>query len=152
MAEKAELRVGDRVIELPIIVGSEGERAIDIRKLRAETGLITLDPGYVNTGSCQSAITFIDGDKGILRYRGISIEELAEKSTFLEVAFLLIYGQLPTREELGSFVGSITRHTMIHEDFKRFFGALPKDAHPMAACSAAVSARSKSPCTACSRR
>ena len=142
MAEKAELRVGDRVIELPIVVGSEGERAIDIRKLRAETGLITLDPGYVNTGSCQSAITFIDGDKGILRYRGISIEELAEKSTFLEVAFLLIYGQLPTREELGSFVGSITRHTMIHEDFKRFFGALPKDAHPMAACSAAVGALS----------
>ena len=99
MAETAELRVGDRVIELPIVVGSEGERAIDISKLRAETGLITLDPGYVNTGSCRSAITFIDGDKGILRYRGISIEELAEKSTFLEVAYLLIYGRLPIREE-----------------------------------------------------
>jgi citrate synthase len=142
MAEKAELRVGDRVIELPIVVGTEGERAIDIRKLRAEMGLITLDPGYVNTGSCRSSITFIDGDAGILRYRGIPIEELAEKSTFLEVAFLLIYGRLPVREELTSFVGSISRHTMIHEDFKRFFGALPKDAHPMAACSAAVGALS----------
>jgi citrate synthase len=140
MAEKAELRVGDRVIELPIVVGTEGERAIDISKLRAETGLITLDPGYVNTGSCRSSITFIDGDEGILRYRGISIEELAEKSTFLEVAFLLIWGRLPTREELDSFVGSISRHTMIHEDFKRFFGALPKDAHPMPVCAAAVGA------------
>ena len=142
MAEKAELRVGDKVIELPIIEGTEGERALDIRKLRAETGLITLDPGYVNTGSCQSSITFIDGDKGILRYRGIAIEELAEKSTFLEVAYLLIYGRLPTRKEFDYFAGSITRHTMIHEDFKRFFGALPKDAHPMAACSAAVAALS----------
>ncbi len=142
MPDKAELRFGDQSIELPIVVGSEGERALDIRRLRNETGLITLDPGYANTGSCRSAITFIDGDTGILRYRGIPIEELAGKSTFLEVAYLLIYGALPTREQFEYFVGSITRHTMIHEDFKRFFGALPKDAHPMASCSAAVGALS----------
>ena len=140
MGETATLRIGDRTIELPIVVGSEGERAIDIRKLRNETGYITLDPGYANTGSCKSAITFIDGDEGILRYRGIPIEELADRSSFLEVAYLLVYGELPTRDELAGFVHSITHHTMIHEDFKRFFGALPKDAHPMAACSAAISA------------
>jgi len=140
MAENAQLRIGDKTIELPIVVGTEGERAIDISKLRKETGLITLDPGYVNTGSCQSAITFIDGDRGILRYRGISIEELAANCTFLEVAYLLVYGSLPTAAELESFNDSITFHTMIHEDFKRFFGAMPKDAHPMAACSAAIGA------------
>jgi citrate synthase len=142
MGETATLRIGDQTIELPIVVGSEGERALDIRKLRAETGYVTLDPGYANTGSCKSAITFIDGDTGILRYRGIPIEELAAQSTFLEVAFLLIEGRLPTRGELDDFVHSITHHTMIHEDFKRFFGALPKDAHPMAACSAAIGALS----------
>jgi len=142
MGETARLRIGDLSIELPVVVGSEGEKAIDITKLRAETGCITLDPGYANTGSCQSAITFIDGDKGILRYRGISIEELAEKSTFLEVAFLLIYGRLPNRSEFEAYTNSITRHTMIHEDFKRFFGAMPKDSHPMAACAAAVGALS----------
>jgi citrate synthase len=142
MGETAQLRIGDRTIELPVVVGSEGEKAIDITKLRSSTGYITLDPGYANTGSCQSAITFIDGDKGILRYRGIPIEELAEKSNFLEVAYLLIYGRLPNRAEYDSFVDSITRHTMIHEDFKRFFGALPKDAHAMAACAAAVGALS----------
>jgi len=142
MAEFAELRVGDRILKLPIIEGSEGERAIDIRKLRDETGLITLDPGYANTGSCRSAITFIDGEKGILRYRGYPIEELAESSNFLEVAYLLIYGNLPTREEITNFVGSIRIHTMLHEDFRRFFGFLPKDTHPMAACAAAVGALS----------
>jgi citrate synthase len=140
MAETAQLQIGDKTIELPIVVGTEGERAIDISKLRKETGLITLDPGYVNTGSCQSAITFIDGDKGILRYRGIAIEELAANCTFLEVAYLLVYGSLPTTAELQSFNDSITTHSMIHEDFKRFFGAMPKDAHPMAACSAAIGA------------
>ncbi len=140
MPEDAQLRIGDQTIELPVIVGSEGERAIDISKLRQKTGVITLDPGYANTGSCQSAITFIDGDRGILRYRGIAIEELAAKSTFLEVAFLLVYGHLPTLSELASFTRSITFHTMIHEDFKRFFGAMPKDAHPMAACSASIGA------------
>ena len=142
MAESAELRIGDQSIELPIIEGTEGERALDIRKLRSETGLITLDPGYANTGSCQSKITFIDGEHGILRYRGIPIEEIAERSTFLEVSYLLIYGELPTSDQFQNFLESITRHTMIHEDFKRFFGALPKDAHPMAACSAAIGALS----------
>jgi citrate synthase len=140
MAETAELRLGDKTIELPIVVGSEGERAIDITKLRAQTGYITLDPGYANTGSCNSAITFIDGEKGILRYRGIPIEELAERSSFIEVAYLLIYGGLPTRDQLESFRESIRNHTMIHEDFRAFFGALPKDAHPMAACAASVGA------------
>jgi len=140
MAETAQLQIGDKTIELPIVVGTEGEQAIDISKLRKETGLITLDPGYVNTGSCQSAITFIDGDRGILRYRGIAIEELAANCTFLEVAYLLVYGSLPTTTQLQSFNESITTHTMIHEDFKRFFGAMPKDAHPMAACSAAIGA------------
>jgi len=136
----AELRIDDKTISLPIVVGSEGERAVDIRKLRDATGYVTLDPGYANTGACKSAITFIDGDKGILRYRGYPIEELAEKATFLEVAFLLIYGELPTAPQLRAFTASIQRHTMLHEDFKRFYGALPKDAHPMAACSAAVGA------------
>ncbi|MBW2384000.1 MAG: citrate synthase [Deltaproteobacteria bacterium] len=140
MGENAELRVGDQVVELPVVVGSEGERAIDISKLRSQTGYITLDPGFANTGSCKSSITFIDGEKGILRYRGIPIEELAEKSSFLEVAYLLIYGRLPTAEDLESFSGSVIHHTMIHEDFKKFFAALPKDAHPMAACSATVGA------------
>ncbi len=140
MAETAEIRIGDKTVSLPVLVGSEGERAIDIRRLRSQTGCITLDPGYANTGSCKSAITFIDGEKGILRYRGYPIEELADNSTFLEVAYLLIYGKLPGRTELESYVDSIRRHTMLHEDFKRFFSALPKDAHPMAACSAAVGA------------
>jgi citrate synthase len=140
MAEIAELRLGDQTIELPVVVGSEGERAVDISRLRAQTGYITQDPGYANTGSCQSAITFIDGEKGILRYRGIPIEELADKSTFIEVAYLLIYGHLPKADELEYFRESIRRHTMIHEDFKAFFGSLPKDAHPMAACSASVGA------------
>jgi citrate synthase len=140
MAETAELRIGDKTISLPIVEGTEGERAVDIRKLRGETGYITLDPGYANTGSCRSAITFIDGEKGILRYRGYPIEELAGRSTFLEVAYLLIYGSLPTGDQLDSFRESIRHHTMLHEDFKSFYNALPKDAHPMAACSAAVGA------------
>ena len=138
--DTAELRIGDKTITLPVLVGSEGERAIDIRKLRDQTGYVTFDPGYANTGACRSAITFIDGDNGILRYRGYSIEDLAEKSSFLEVSYLLIYGELPTEAELRAFSDSIRRHTMLHEDFKRFYGAMPKDAHPMAASSAAVGA------------
>jgi citrate synthase len=134
--------LGDQTIELPVVTGSEGERAIDVTRLRSDTGYITLDPGYANTGSTKSDITFIDGDKGILRYRGIPIEELAEKSTFLEVSYLLMEGRLPTAQELTDFQGSIQRHTMLHEDMKRFYGAFPKDAHPMAACSAAVGALS----------
>lgn len=140
MTDFAELRIGDKTIRLPIVEGTEGERAIDITKLRDETGYITLDPGYANTGSCRSAITFIDGEKGILRYRGYPIEELASKSSFLEVAYLLTAGELPTAKQLKDFTSSITYHTMLHEDFKRFYGSLPKDAHPMAACSAAVAA------------
>jgi citrate synthase len=138
MSETAELRLGDQTIELPIIEGSEGERAIDISKLRAETGYITLDPGYANTGSCRSSITFIDGEEGILRYRGIPIDVLAEKSNFIEVTYLMIYGHLPTTSELETFASSISRHTMLHEDFKKMYSALPKDAHPMAACAATV--------------
>ena len=138
MAKSAKLELDGKTIELPIIEGTEGERSLDITRLRGETGYITHDPGYANTGSCRSAITFIDGEKGILRYRGIPIEQLAEKSSFLEVAYLLIVGHLPKQDELDSFSTSIRRHTMIHEDFKRFLGALPKDAHPMAVCSAAV--------------
>ena len=140
MSKSAELHLDGQTIELPLIEGSEGERAIDITRLRADTGYITLDPGYANTGSCRSEITFIDGEKGILRYRGIPIEELAEKSTFLEVAFLLMYGSLPSNDQLAYFKSSIRQHTMLHEDFKKLYGALPKDAHPMAACSAAVGA------------
>ena len=139
-ADKATLRFGDQTIDLPVVEGTEGERAVDISKLRAESGLITLDPGYGNTGSCSSAITFIDGEKGILRYRGYPIKELAEKSTFLEVAWLLIHGELPNTDQLSDFTSEITRHTMLHEDFGRFFSALPKSAHPMPVCAAAIGA------------
>lgn len=132
MTETAKLTIGDSTIELPIINGTEGERAIDISELRAHTGFVTLDPGYVNTGSCTSTITFIDGENGILRYRGIPIEQLAEKSTFLETSYLLIQGKLPTSSELDAFRKRITRHTMLHEDIKRFYDGFPKDAHPMA--------------------
>jgi citrate synthase len=125
---------------LPLVEGSEGELGIDISQLRARTGLITLDPGFGNSGACRSAITFIDGEKGILRYRGYDIAELAAKSTFLEVAWLLLRGDLPTRAELDGFGRDVTRHSMLHENFGRFFDGLPKDAHPMPVCSAAVGA------------
>jgi citrate synthase len=138
--DTAELRIGSQTISLPVLVGTEGEQAVDIRKLRDQTGYVTFDPGYANTGACRSDITFIDGDVGILRYRGYSIEDLAEKSSFLEVSYLLIYGELPTEVQLRAFSESIRRHTMLHEDFKRFYGAMPKDAHPMAVSSAAVGA------------
>ena len=138
----ARLVYGDTEIELPIIVGSEGEAAIDIRALRQQTGLITYDPGLGNTGSCMSKITFLDGEQGVLRYAGYSIEELAEKSNFLEVAWLLIRQDLPTKTELDEFKREITYHTMIHEDMKRFFSALPKAGHPMAVCAAMVGALS----------
>jgi citrate synthase len=133
------LRIGTREFEFPLVVGSEGEVGIDITQLRAQTGLITLDSGYMNTGACQSAITFLDGEKGILRYRGIPIEQLAERATFVETTYLLIYGHLPTRKELDSFTNSLTRHTMLHEDMKRFYDGFPRDAHPMATLSSAVS-------------
>ncbi len=142
MDDSARLEIDGKTYELPVVVGSEGERAVDIRNLRAESGLITLDPGYKNTGSCQSAITFIDGEQGILRYRGYAIEELAEKSTFLEVAYLLINGELPTREQFDSWTEGLRRHTLLHEDLKRLFSAFPKDAHPMAVCAAVTAALS----------
>jgi citrate synthase len=127
-----------QVVELPVVVGSEGERAVDITKLRAQSGYITLDPGFVNTGSCQSAITFIDGEKGILRYRGVPIEELAEKSDFLSVAYLLINGSYPTTEEYEAFRKRIIKHTMLHESIKDFFNGFPRDAHPMATLASVV--------------
>ena len=124
--------------ELPTVSGSEDEVAVDIRKLRAQSGLITLDPGYGNTGSCRSAITFIDGERGILRYRGYPIEELAQQASFVEVAFLLIYGELPTRDQLESFAEGLTRHSLLHEDMKKFFEGYPPDAHPMTILSAMI--------------
>ena len=129
---KATLEYQGQKLELPVVTGTENEQAIDISKLRAETGLITLDNGYVNTGSCQSAITFIDGEKGILRYRGIDIEELAERSNFVEVAYLLIYGKLPSKEELEQFSTGLTNHSLLHEDMIHFFAGYPSTAHPMA--------------------
>ncbi len=137
---EATITLDGKTITLPVVRGSEGETGINIEKLRSQTGAITLDPGYGNTGSCRSAITFIDGDKGILRYRGYPIDQLAENSTFLEVAWLLIYGELPSAEQLAKFKASITRHTMLHENFRRFFEAFPKDAHPMPVCASAISA------------
>jgi citrate synthase len=138
--ETLEITHDGRSMKLPIIRGSEGETAIDVTQLRNTLGLITFDPGFANTGACRSDITFIDGEKGILRYRGYPIDELAEKSNFLETAWLLIYGALPTAGELEGFTREVTLHTMLHEDFGRFFGALPKDAHPMPVCAAAVGA------------
>ena len=135
---KAEIKVGDVSYDADVIVGSEGEKGLDISKLRDKTGLVTLDPAFVNTAATKSAITFIDGDKGILRYRGIPIEQLAEKSSFVEVAYLLIYGHLPTKDELASFSNLLTRHSMIHEDMKHFFDGYPSTAHPMAVLSAMI--------------
>jgi len=130
----------DRV--MPTIGVTEGAPGVDVSRLLAKTGLVTYDPGFVNTASCTSAITYIDGDAGILRYRGYSIEELAAKSTFPEVSYLLIYGSLPNADELEAFTDRIRRHTLLHEDLKRFFEGFPRDAHPMPVLSSAVSALS----------
>lgn len=132
LSKTASLNIDGKILELPIIQGSEGERAIDISNLRQDTGLITIDQGFMNTGSCQSSICFIDGEEGILRYRGIDIEELAEKSTFVEVAYLLIYGKLAKKEELAEFSNGLTRHSLLHEDMTHFFAGFPSNAHPMA--------------------
>jgi len=132
------LKLGDKTIDLPVVVGSEGEVSIDIAKLRASTGAVTLDPAFMNTASTTSAITFLDGERGILRYRGIPIEQLAEQATFVEVAYLLIYGHLPNQQELSAFSESLTRHSMLHEDMKRFFDGYPGTSHPMAILSAMV--------------
>jgi len=135
---KAELKIDDKVFDVPVVVGTEDEHAIDIGKLRAQSGYVTIDPAYMNTASTKSAITFLDGERGILRYRGIPIEDLAEKSTFVEVAYLLIYGHLPNKTQLAAFSGALTRHSMIHEDMKRFYDGYPGTAHPMAILSAMV--------------
>ncbi|MEE8314254.1 MAG: citrate synthase [Myxococcota bacterium] len=140
MDETAKLEFEGKIYELPVVMGSEGERAIDIGKLRELSGLITLDTGYKNTGSCRSEICFIDGEQGILSYRGYPIEELAERSSFLEVAYLLIKGELPTQQEYDDWNEALRRHTMLHEDVKRLFNSFPKDAHPMAVSAAVVSA------------
>jgi len=140
--DAAQLRLGDEQVDLPIVIGTENERAIDISKLRAQTGLITLDEGYVNTGSTTSAITFLDGERGVLRYRGYPIELLAERCGFIEVSWLLIYGELPNLEQLASFRESLRRHTMIHEDMRSFYNGFPRDAHPMAILSSVVGALS----------
>ncbi|MEC7863860.1 MAG: citrate synthase [Bacteroidota bacterium] len=139
MGNKAELHYNGKVYELPVITGAEDENAIDISKLRDQSSLITLDRGFKNTGSCESAITFLNGEEGILRYRGYSIEELAEKSTFLEVAFLLIYSELPTQEELDAFTKDISEHSLVHEDVKSILDGFPSKAHPMGVLSSLVS-------------
>lgn len=138
MSEKAELHYNGQVFEIPVVKGSEEELALDISKLRAQSGLITLDPGYKNTGSTRSAITFLDGEKGILRYRGYPIEQLAENSSFLEVAHLIIYGELPTADELQNWKDDITHHTLIHEDFKVILEGFPSNSHPMGVLSSLV--------------
>ena len=129
---EASLRVGERELELPIVRGTDGDDGIDIGRLRGETGLVTYDPGYGNTGACTSAVTFLDGEEGVLRYRGYPIEQLAEHSTFLEVAYLLIWGDLPTKEQLTRFTNEVTHHTLIREEMRHFFDSFPADAHPMA--------------------
>ena len=131
MGEIAKLELDGKVYELPVIVGTENEKAVDISALRGASGYITIDPGFKNTGSTKSAITFLDGENGVLRYRGYPIEQLAENASFLEVAYLLIYGELPTADELENFTSSITKHTLVHEDMKQFFEAYPPKAHPM---------------------
>src|SRR5215212_5069981 len=138
----AELHLGEIAAALPVEEGTEGERAIDVSSLLKNAGVTTLDYGYANTASTHSAITFLDGEKGILRYRGYPIEQLAAHATFTEVAYLLIYGELPNAEQLSTWNGSITRHTMLHEDLKRFFDAFPREAHPMAILASAVAALS----------
>jgi citrate synthase len=140
MGEVARLKLDSKEIELPILVGTENERAIDISKLRAQTGYVTLDEGFVNTASTSSAITFLDGENGVLRYRGYPIEVLAEQCDFVETSYLLIYGELPTRQQLEWFHGSLKRHTMLHEDMKSFYNGFPRDAHPMAILSSVVGA------------
>jgi citrate synthase len=140
MKNKATLEYQGKKYEFPVIEGSENELAIDIKTLRAQSGMITIDPGYKNTGSCESGITFLDGEKGILRYRGYSIEELAEKASFLEVAYLLIFGELPTKRELEKFHTDIVNESMVDEDMKKILDGFPKSAHPMGVLSSLTSA------------
>ena len=142
MTGNAELKLDGKTLTLPTVVGSENEVGIDVTNLRKETGAITLDPGYGNTGSCESAITFIDGEKGILRYRGYDIAELAEKSNFIETAYLLIYGELPDQAQLEEFSSLLTENQMLHEGMRFHFESFPPTAHPMAILSAMINAAS----------
>jgi len=142
MANTARLEVNEKSIDLPLVMGSESEIGIDISKLRSQTKAITLDPGFVNTGSCESGITYLDGENGILRYRGYPIEQLAEKSNFLEVSYLLIYSELPSNQQLNDFEYNVKQHTLLHEDVRHIYQACPKDAHPMAILSSIVCALS----------
>ena len=136
------LRYGSGELDLPVRPATEGAAGIEVTKLLSTTGMVTLDPGFVNTAACSSQITYIDGDAGILRYRGYPIEQLAEKSSFMEVSYLLIHGHLPTEPQLAHFTQQVTKHTLLHEDLKRFFDGFPRDAHPMPVLSSAVSALS----------
>ena len=140
--EKVELTINGKTIELPVITGTEKEKGIDVSQLRTDTNYITYDPSYANTGSCASDITYISGEEGILRYRGYPIEQLADNSSFVEVIYLLLYGELPTQEELDSFNKEITYHSLIHEDMKRFFDGYPMNAHPMGVLASTVAALS----------
>ncbi|MFK8272861.1 citrate synthase [Capnocytophaga canimorsus] len=140
MAETVKLLFEGKEYEFPIVVGTENEKGIDIDKLRALTGLITLDSGYKNTGACKSAITYLDGEKGILRYRGYDIEELAEKADFLEVAYLLVFGELPTKAEYDKFIKTIHKYTLVHEEMKGILDGFPKTAHPMGILASLTSA------------
>jgi len=143
MTEKAKIILPDgQTMDLPVLTGSENEKGIDISGLRKQTGYITLDPGFVNTGSCESSITFLDGEKGILQFRGYPIEELAEKSTFIEVAYLLINGELPKKDQLENFTNRISLHSMIHEDMRHFFEGFSQNSHPMVILSAMISSLS----------
>src|SRR5437879_4206566 len=142
MEKTAELILDGKTCKVPIVEGTEKEKGIDISALRDNTGYITLDDGYGNTGACQSQITFIDGERGILRYRGIPIEELAEKSTFVEVAHLLIVGKLPTSAELRRFSDLLTQNEMLHEGMRHHFEGFPPNAHPMAILSSMINAKS----------
>ena len=140
--QQVTLQHSGGILELPVVPATEGESAVDVSKLLSSTGYVTLDPGFVNTAATTSAITYIDGDAGILRYRGYPIDQLAESSTFLETSYLLIYGELPTQEQLSAFTNKVSRHTLLHEDLKQFFRGFPRDAHPMPVLSSAVSALS----------
>jgi len=140
MSDKALLQYQDKTFEFPVIKGSENELAIDIKTLRAQSGMITIDPGYKNTGSCESAITFLDGEKGILRYRGYSIEDLAEKASFIEVVYLLIFGELPTKVQLEAFQKDIVAESHVDEEMKKILDGFPKSAHPMGVLASLTSA------------
>ena len=140
MSDKALLQYQDKTFEFPVIQGSENELAIDIKTLRAQSGMITIDPGYKNTGSCESAITFLDGEKGILRYRGYSIEDLAEKASFIEVVYLLIFGELPTAAQLDTFQKDIVAESHVDEEMKKILDGFPKSAHPMGVLASLTSA------------